>query len=144
MSGGAFALITPLRVQADSSTTQQGVPLTLINVHAVFHHHESTFVSLKAFALKTARRVDTCSMTAQIRGDAALVNVCAVPLLSSEGEAAVASTLETANGVSASSISTQTLEDLTLIHIFIERPAGQDVSSVCKAMSSGTDGPVLR
>lgn len=46
---------------------------------------------------------------------------CAVPLFSGESEAIVATTLETANGVSASSISAQTLEHLTLIHIWEEK-----------------------
>lgn len=144
VSGGTFTLITPFSVQAGSSTTQQGVSLTLINVHAVLHHHEAALVALETFTLKAARCVDTCTVTTQVRGDAALVNVCAVPLFCVQSEAAVAATLETADGVPARSMSTQALEHLTLIYIFVERPACQDFSPVGEAVPSGTDGSIIR
>lgn len=143
VSGGTFTLITPFCVQTGSSTTQQWVSLTLINVHAVLHHHEAALIALKAFTLKAARCVDTGTVTTQVRRDAALINVCAVPLLGIQSEAAVTPTLETADGVAASSISTQTVEHLTLVHIFVERPASQNISPVGKARPSGTDGSVL-
>lgn len=144
VSSGTFTLITPFCVQAGSSTTQQGVSLTLVNVHAVLHHHEAALVALETFALKAARCVDTGTVTTQVRGDATLINVCAVSLFCGQSEAVVAATLETANGVPASSMSTQTLEHLTLIYIFVEWPASQNFSSVGKAGPSGTDGSVLR
>lgn len=43
---------------------------------------------------------------------------CAVPFLGRESEAVVAATLEAADGVAAGSVRTQTVEDLTLIHIW--------------------------
>lgn len=93
---------------------------------------------------------------------------CAVPLLSSEGEAAVAATFEAADGVSAISMSAQPAEHLTLVHIlkrkkksktnftkmwtnrstlgnrgsgdtFVERSSRQDISSVSKARPSRTN-----
>lgn len=47
----------------------------LFLTHAVLHHHETTLVSFKAFALEAPRCVDTGAMAAQVRRDAALVNV---------------------------------------------------------------------
>lgn len=144
MSSGTFTFITPLCVQAGSSTTQQGVSLTLVNVHAVLHHHEAALVALETFTLKAARCVDTGSVTAQVRGDATLINVCAVPLLCSQSKAAVAATLETADGVPAVSMSAEALEHFTLIDIFVEGSASQNISPVGETRPSGTDGSVLR
>lgn len=100
MSCGTFALVASLRVQAGSSPAQHGVPLALVNVwrgreggvsvvpprsaftsgsasgtHAVLHHHEAALVALEAFALEAAGRVDAGSRAAQVRRDAALVDV---------------------------------------------------------------------
>ena len=49
---------------------------------------------------------------------------CAVPLLCSQSEAAVAATLETSDGVPAVSISAKTLEHFTLVYIWGE---GRDI-----------------
>lgn len=124
MSGGTFTLVTSFCVQAGSSTTQQGVSLTLINVHAVLHHHEAALIALETFTLKAAGCVDTGAVATQVGRDATLIDVCAVPLFCGQSEAAVATTLKTAYGVPAISVSAQTLEDFTLVHIFIKRPAG--------------------
>lgn len=43
--------------------------------HAVFHHHEATLVSFKALALKISRRVHAGARSAQVRWDAALIDV---------------------------------------------------------------------
>lgn len=43
--------------------------------HAVLHHHETTLISFKALALEAPWCVDTGAVAAQVRGDAALVNV---------------------------------------------------------------------
>ena len=43
--------------------------------HTVLHHHEATFIAFKALTLKTAGRVNTRTLTAQVRGDTALVDV---------------------------------------------------------------------
>lgn len=43
--------------------------------HAVLHHHEAALVSLEALALEAAGRVDTGAVAAQVRRDAALVDV---------------------------------------------------------------------
>lgn len=144
VSRGTFTLVAPFCVQAGSSLTKQWVSLTLIDVHAVLHHHEATLIALKAFALKAAGRVDTCTVTAQVGRDSALVDICAVPLVGGESESVVAPTPEAADGISAGAVGAQTTENLTLVHIFVEGSARQDVSSVGKAMSSGTDGSVLR
>ena len=44
--------------------------------HAVFHHHEATLVSLEALAFKISWCVDAPARAAQVRGDAALIDVC--------------------------------------------------------------------
>lgn len=44
-------------------------------------------------------------------------HTCAVPLLRSQGKAAVAATLETPDGVPAISVGAETLEHFTLVHI---------------------------
>lgn len=43
--------------------------------HAVLHHHEAALVSLETLALEAAGRVDAGAVAAQVRGDAALVDV---------------------------------------------------------------------
>lgn len=43
--------------------------------HAVFHHHEATLVTFEALAFKVSGCVDTPSLSAQVRRDAALVDV---------------------------------------------------------------------
>lgn len=43
--------------------------------HAVLHHHEPALIALKAFTLKAARCVDTSTLTTQVGGNAALINV---------------------------------------------------------------------
>lgn len=83
-------------------------------------------------------------MSTQVRGDTALINICAVPLLSCQCKPTVAATFKTANGVTAGPMCAYTIEHLTLIHIFVERSAGQNVASICKTPSSGTDGFKLR
>lgn len=83
-------------------------------------------------------------MPTQIRRDAALINICAVPLLSCQSKPTVAATFKTANGVTAGSMGADAIEHFTLIHIFIERSASQNVPSVGKTPASGTDGFELR
>lgn len=79
-------------------------------------------------------------MSTQVRRDATLINICAVPLLGCQGKSTVATAFKTANGVSAGSMSTNTIEHFALIHIFIERSASENVPSVGKTSTSGTDG----
>ena len=43
--------------------------------HAVLHHHEAALVALEALALKVSRRVHTRAVTAEIRGDPALIDI---------------------------------------------------------------------
>lgn len=44
--------------------------------HAVLHHHEATLVAVETLTLEAARSVDAGALAAEVRGDAALVNVC--------------------------------------------------------------------
>ena len=44
-------------------------------------------------------------------------HTCAVPLLCGESEAVIAATLEAADGVPASSVTAQAVENLALVHI---------------------------
>lgn len=44
--------------------------------HAVLHQHEATLVATETLALKAARGVDTGALATEVRGDAALVDVC--------------------------------------------------------------------
>lgn len=83
-------------------------------------------------------------MSTQVRRDATLINICAVPLLSCQGKPTVAATFKAANGVTTSSMSAYTIEHLALIHIFVERPASKNVPSVGKTPTPGTDGLELR
>lgn len=83
-------------------------------------------------------------MSTQIRRDAALINICAVPLLGCQSKPTVAATFKTANSVSAGPMSAQAIEHLTLIHIFVEGSAGQNVPSVGKTSTPWTDGFELR
>lgn len=83
-------------------------------------------------------------MSTQVRRDTALINICAVPLFGCQGKPTVAATFKTANGVTARSMSAQPIEHLALIHIFVERSASENVPSVGKTPSSGTDGFELR
>lgn len=48
-------------------------------------------------------------------------HTCAVSLLHGERETVVAAALEASDGVPARSVSTQTSEDLTFIHIYRDR-----------------------
>lgn len=43
--------------------------------HAVLHHHEAALVALETFALEAAWCVDAGTVTTQVRGDAALIDV---------------------------------------------------------------------
>lgn len=52
--------------------------------HAVLHHHEAALIALKTLTLKTAGCVDTGTVTTQVRGDAALINVWNTKILREE------------------------------------------------------------
>lgn len=80
MARRTFTAVTAFDVQAITSSTQKGVSLTLINIHAVLHHHESTFIAFVTLALKVPRSVHTLASATEIRRDAAFINICAVPL----------------------------------------------------------------
>lgn len=144
MTSRAFTLITALSVQTGSSTTQQGVSLTFINVHAVLHHHKAALVAFKALTLKAARCVNTGALTAQVRRDSALIDVCAVSLLHGQSKAVVAATLEAADSVPACSMCAEALKHFTLIHIFIKGSSSENIPPVGESRSSGADGPVFR
>lgn len=53
-------------VHADPASAQQWVLLTLVDIHAVLHHHEAALVAFKALTLEAARRVDTGTMATQV------------------------------------------------------------------------------
>ena len=44
--------------------------------HAVLHQHEATLVATETLALEAAWGVDTGALATEVRGDAALVDVC--------------------------------------------------------------------
>lgn len=143
VSRGTLTLVTPLSVQTLASVAQQRITLTLINVHAVLHHHEAALVALEALTLEASWGVHTRTLTTDVRRDTTLIDVCAVPLLHGESEAAATATFEAANGVPAGSMRTQALEHLTLVHIFVEGSSRQDITAVGEAGSSGADGFVF-
>lgn len=118
MSFGAQTLETALCVHTVSSSTQQWVPLTLINVHTVFHHHKTTLISFKALALEVSRSVDASALTAEIRRNAALIDIGAVPLIRVQSVSIVAAASEAADGVSASPIGAKCANHSAFIYIF--------------------------
>lgn len=143
MSVGTHTLEAALVVHTLTTATQQRVPLTLINVHAVLHHHEATLVTFKTFTLEVPTCVHTRALTTQVWRDTALVDVCTVPLIRVQSEAVVTATTETTDGVPTLPIGAQAVDHLTLIYIFEEGPSINEVSSVSEAGSPGTELAVL-
>lgn len=78
---------------------------------------------METLALEASWGVDTGALAAKVRGDVALVNVCAVPFLGIQGEAPCTGAMETAHSVAAGALRTQPREGFAFIHIFIEGPA---------------------
>lgn len=119
----AWRTITPktsLCVDAGATSAEKGVALTLVDVHAVFHHHKSTFIAFKTFTLKVSRSIDTDALATKVRRDAAFIDICAVPLFRIKGKSTVTSTLKTANGISAFSMGTKAGEHFAFIDVFRE------------------------
>lgn len=120
MSRGALACVAPICVGAGASPAQQGVLHTLVHVHAVLHQPGATLVAMETLTLKAAWGIDTGTLAAEVRGDVALVNVCAVPFLGVQGEAPCAGAAEAAHSVAAGAVCAEAGEGFALIHIFIE------------------------
>lgn len=143
MTGRTFTAVTSLGVQASASSAQEGISQTLVNIHAVLHHHESTFIAFVALAFKVPWGVHTLATATEVRRYAALINVCAVPFFRVKSKATVAPALKTANGVSALAVGAEAGNHLAFIDIFEER------FSVCnifcgKSGSSGAELLILR
>lgn len=117
----AFTAITSLCVVANASSAQERISLTFINIHAVLHHHEPAFVAFVTLAFKVPWGVHTLASATEVRRDAALIDVCAVPLLRIQSKAAVAPALEAADGVSALAVRAEAGYHLALVDIFEER-----------------------
>lgn len=116
-----FAAITSLCVVANASSTEERISLTFINIHAVLHHHEATFIAFVTLAFKVPWGVHTLASATEVGRYAALINVCAVPLFRIQRKAAVTPALEAANGVPALAVGTEAGYHLALIDIFEER-----------------------
>lgn len=137
-----FAAIASLCVVANASSTQERISLTFINIHAVLHHHEATFIAFITLAFKVPWGVHTLASATEVRRYAALINVCAVPLFRIQSKATVTPTLEAANGVPALAVGTEAGYHLALIDIFEERFPICNV--FCgKPRSSGTEFLIL-
>lgn len=79
MTRRTFTAITSLSVLANASSAQERISLTLVDIHAVLHHHESTFIAFVALAFKVSWGVHTLASATEVRRYAAFINVCAVP-----------------------------------------------------------------
>lgn len=116
-----FTAITSLCVVANASSTEERISLAFVNIHAVLHHHEATFIAFVALAFEVPWGVHTLASATEVRGYAALINVCAVPLLRVESEPAITPALEAANGVPALAVGTEAGYHLALVDVFEER-----------------------
>lgn len=143
MARGANTIKAAVSVDAVSSSTQQGVSFTFINVHAVLHHHESALITIEAFTLEASGSIDARSVAAEVGGDPAFIYVCTVPFFSVQCKAILTNTAEAPDAVAARSVVAQAVEDLTFIHIFVEWTTGKNVASVSESSSSWTDGPIF-
>ena len=74
MSRGADTLPGPGDVLTLPATTQPGLSLTLVDVHADLHHG-GLLVALLTVAGETTLDIPALAVTTNPRGDAALVNV---------------------------------------------------------------------
>lgn len=130
-------------VQANTSSAQERVSLALIDIHAVLHHHESTFIAFITLAFEVPWGVHALASATEVRRYATFVNVCAVSFFSIKSKATVTPALKAADGVSALAMCTQAGDHLTLIDIFEERLPICDF--FCgKSRSSGTEFLILR
>lgn len=143
MARRTFATVTSLSVQAHASSAQQWISLTLVDIHAVLHHHESAFIAFIALALKVPGGVHTLASATEVRGYAAFVDVCAVPFFRIQSKAAITSALEAANGVPALAVGAQVGNHLTLVDVF-EKPFAICNFFCGESGSSGTELLVLR
>lgn len=143
MAGRALTAVTSLRVYTHTSSAQERISLTLINIHAVLHHHESTFIAFVTLAFKVPWSVHTLASATEVRRYATFVDVCAVPFFRIKRKTTVASAFKASNGVSALAMGTEAGYHLALIDIFEER------FPICnffcgEARSSGTELLVFR
>lgn len=131
------------RVFTFASSAQQGVPLTLVDVHAVFHHHEATLVTFETLAFKISWRVDAPALSTQVGRDAALVDVSAVPLVRVQSIAIITATTEAADGVSAPPVCAQGVYHPAFIYIFEEGSAIDEVPPMREARATRTQLGIL-
>lgn len=142
MARRALAAVAAVGVETRASSAEEGVSLTLVDIHAVLHHHEAALVTLLTLALEVPGGVDTLAPATEVGRDAALVNVCAVPLFRIQGEAAVTPALKAADGVAALAVGAEARDHLALVDVFEERFPICDV--FCgKARASGAELLVL-
>lgn len=134
MTRRTFTAVTSLGVQANASSAQEGISLTLINIHTILHHHESTFIAFIALAFKVPWGVNALASATEVRRYAAFINVCAVPFFRIKSEATVTPALKAADGVPALAMGAEAGNHLALIDIFKER------LSICNFLR-GEPGP---
>lgn len=142
MTRWAFAAVTAFCIKANTASAEEWISLTLINIHAVLHHHESTLIAFITLAFKVPWGVHTLASATEVGRYAAFINICAVPFFRIKSKATVTPALEAANGISALAMGAEAGYHLALIDIFEER------FSICnifrsKSWSSGAELLIL-